>query len=112
MTEIKWDELLQLAKEKGITALQLRWMLDIFKPDNSLHGVVDDGWISVEDDSELIDGEQYIVELGYRSSNTCTIAALYENGKFYNLEEKEHEFKNVIYYQPLPKPKTEQKFPF
>ena len=35
MTEIKWDELLQLAKEKGIDAVQLRWMIDIFKPESN-----------------------------------------------------------------------------
>ena len=34
MENIKWDELLQLAKEKGIDAVQLRWILDVFKPES------------------------------------------------------------------------------
>jgi len=33
--EIKWNELIQLAKEKGITALQLRWILDLVRPEKS-----------------------------------------------------------------------------
>ena len=35
MTQITWPELLELAKEKGIDAVQLRWMIDIFKPESN-----------------------------------------------------------------------------
>lgn len=62
-----------------------------------------DKWISIKDKSFLEDGEQYIVELAFKSEN-CVICAMYENDRFMNLEDKQVVFDNVIRYQPLPLP--------
>lgn len=67
-----------------------------------------DKWISVKDKSFLEDGEQYIVELAFKSEN-CVICAMYENDKFINLEDKQVVFDNVIRYQPLPLPLNQSK---
>ena len=57
--EIKWDELLQLAKEKGIDAIQLRWILDVFKPESDAVEFAE--WLSGEGYQQYDSKERWIV---------------------------------------------------
>lgn len=63
----------------------------------------EDGWISVEDRLPE-DGSQCLVSLQFKHSEPETICTLFDDGRFFNLEDKAHAFKNVTHWMPLPNP--------
>lgn len=62
-------------------------------------------WISVNDrlPDEQFEARQILVTLGYRTSESIVICALWDDDNFYNLETMD-EMDNVTHWMPLPEP--------
>jgi len=62
-------------------------------------------WVSVSERLPEEYGEQYIVCLLFMDgSHECITAVFESDNRWYNLEDKDFVFMNVIKWQPLPKP--------